>query len=136
MTENFEVVSGIRVYDMQYLMSGELTDEDVNYLTHNKSYVYSLVVGMYRFVKSNKSTEYIINAIKTDNSWLKDHAWSSFYRNKFEKNTAKFYKNLYYYGKEQSKMLAQWFSIMYGFSTYESNRLTKPMYFHKKKKKH
>lgn len=125
MNENFIKVNNIRIYNIDYLADGDLVDDDVNYLMDNKQYYYSFIAAMYKFVKSHKSIYKIIDDIRTNNAWLKDHLWSNAVRAKFEKKIAKAYQNIFRYGKDYSKQRAEWFSIYFGFATVEATRLTK-----------
>lgn len=100
--------------DIKYLIDGILSDEDLINLTKNKSLLLSIIVCMFRYIKSDLSTNEILKICKQD-EWFNKYSWTSRQRNKFERNVAMIYKNVYQYTKERSKNEAMSFMTLYGF---------------------
>lgn len=104
------------VYDIDYLVSSELTDDDLYNLLDCGSLIYSLIIGMYRFASIDKSDSDIIAEVGIDNSWIEKNSWTKKQLLSYEKKLIKVYQNLYQYSYEKSSTLAQWWIIQYGLS--------------------
>lgn len=107
-----------KVYPIDYLMSEELTDEDLNALCNGNSLLISFIIAMYRFMGSKKEDNDIKEQIKKDASWLSEYKWTESKRSQFEKKIAKAYKNIYRYNDTVCLQKAQWFTSIYGFNLY------------------
>lgn len=108
----------IKIYDLDYLINEEYTEEDLHYLLDTKSFRYSLIVGMFRFIGENNRTDNdIINICKTNDKWFDKYHWKNpNQRKQFIGKVAKIYKNLYQYSESKSYQLAEWWMLYNGFS--------------------
>lgn len=115
-SKNFSTLRDIKIYSINYLMNNELTDNDLsNLLDNNKiSLKYSLIIGMFRLIKSKKRNYEIDKIIKTDN-WNDNIWWTKDQLEKYERMISKVYMNVYQYSEMKSLSLAQWFISIYGF---------------------
>ena len=57
----FQTVYGVRIYPIDYLMSAELTESDLNHLFDTNSLLYSVIIGMYRYIGSKKQNGQMSN---------------------------------------------------------------------------
>lgn len=112
----FSTVYGVRIYPTEYLVNENLTDSDLNYLFDTKSLLYSIIIGMFRFIGSKKRNCNIIKDIKKNNNWLKHNTWTTKQLNEYESIIFKILKNLYAYSDNTALQKAQWYIIMYGLN--------------------
>jgi hypothetical protein len=111
----FPAVNGVYIYPLEYLQNAELTETDLNYLFDTKSLLYSLIIGMFKSIKSSKRNYQIIKMIREDKRWMYKYRWSKEQLDNYENLIIEAYKNLYQYKDAQAISLAQWFIIHYGF---------------------
>lgn len=114
----FQTVYGIRIYPIEYLMTAELTESDLNHLFDTQSFIYSIIIGMFNLIGSKKRNSDIIKAVKKDNKWLSNNKWSKEQFMEFENKLIQIIKNIYVFNDSVAKSKAQWFMIQYGLSTY------------------
>lgn len=112
----FQTVYGVRIFPIEYLMNEELSESDLNYLIDTKSFLYSIIIGMYRETGSKKQNCDIIKDCKKNNKWISNHRWTSEQFYEFENKLIKIIKNIYYVNDIVASSKAQWFMIKYGFS--------------------
>lgn len=112
----FQTVYGVRLYPLSYIMNEELTESDLNYLFDTKSFKYSMIIGMFRFVGNTKRNCDIIKLVTKNNKWVYENYWKISQRNEFEKILTKCIQNMYYYSEEKSKVIAQWYLFQFGMS--------------------
>jgi hypothetical protein len=105
-----------KIFELDYLINAELTEDDLYFLFDTKSLLYSLVIGMHRIIGNNKSNEDIIDRCKKDDFWFSRNKWNDIQKNKFTDDLEKMYHNLYQYGPVKSRQLAEWWVDQYGFS--------------------
>lgn len=119
----FQTIDGITIYPIKYLTTEELSDNDLSNLLDNdkKGLKYSLIVGMFKFIRSPKRIYQIIKMIESDNEWFKKTQWSKEKRDKYEQLVIDVYKNIYQYKNTTAISLAQWFMSIYGLSVEENN---------------
>lgn len=115
---NYQTVYGTRIYPVEYIGNHELSESELNSLLDNngRGLLYSLIIGMFKFIKSPKRNNQIIKMVQDDKKWMYKNHWSKEQCNKYENLIVKAYKNLYQYKGEQAISLAQWFIIRYGLS--------------------
>ena len=114
---NYQTVYGIKIYPVEFISNHELTESELNNLLDNdgKGLFYSLIIGMFKTIKSSKRNYQIIKMIKEDKRWMYKYSWSKEQLDNYEKLIIAAYKNLYQYKEAQAISLAQWFIINYGF---------------------
>ena len=114
---NYQTVYGVKVYPVEFIGNHELTESELNNLLDNdgKGLFYSLIIGMFKTIKSSKRNYQIIKMIKEDKRWMYKYSWSKEQLDNYEKLIIAAYKNLYQYKDDQAISLAQWFIINYGF---------------------
>jgi hypothetical protein len=113
----FTTVQGITIYPIDYLANEELSDNDLSNLLDNdkRGLRYSLVIGMFKFIKSPKRNYQIVKSITSNKNWFKKTTWTPEQQNEYEQLVIKVYKNIYQYKKLTAISLAQWFMTVYGF---------------------
>ena len=114
---NYQTVYGVKIYPIEFIGNHELTESELNNLLDNKGkgLFYSLIIGMFKTIKSSKRNYQIIKMIKEDKRWMYKYRWSKEQLDNYEKLIIEAYKNLYQYKDAQAISLAQWFIIHYGF---------------------
>ena len=114
---NYQTVYGVKIYPIEFIVNHELTESELNNLLDNnaRGLFYSLVIGMFKTIKSSKRNYQIIKQIREDNRWMYKYRWSKEQLDNYEKLIVEAYKNLYQYKDTQAISLAQWFIIRYGF---------------------
>lgn len=119
----FTTVQGITIYPIDYLANEELSDNDLSNLLDNekRSLKYSLVIGMFKFIKSPKRNYQIVKSITSNKNWFKKTTWTIKQQNEYEKLVIKVYKNIYQYKELTAISLAQWFMTIYGLNIEGNN---------------
>ena len=114
---NYQTVYGVKIYPVEFIGNHELTESELNNLLDNngRGLFYSLVIGMFKAIKSSKRNYQIIKMIKEDKRWMYKYRWSKEQLDNYENLIIEAYKNLYQYKDAQAISLAQWFIIHYGF---------------------
>ena len=114
---NYQTVYGVKIYPVEFIGNHELTESELNNLLDNngKGLFYSLVIGMFKTIKSSKRNYQIIKMIKEDKRWMYKYRWSKEQLDNYENLIIEAYKNLYQYKDAQAISLTQWFIINYGF---------------------
>lgn len=114
---NYQTVYGVKIYPVEFISNHELTESELNNLLDNngRGLFYSLVIGMFKAIKSSKRNYQIIKMIKEDKRWMYKYRWSKEQLDNYENLIIEAYKNLYQYKDAQAISLAQWFIIHYGF---------------------
>ena len=114
---NYQTVYGVKIYPVEFISNHELSESELNNLLDNngRGLFYSLVIGMFKVIKSSKRNYQIIKMIKEDKRWMYKYRWSKEQLDNYENLIIEAYKNLYQYKDAQAISLAQWFIIRYGF---------------------
>jgi hypothetical protein len=114
----YQTVYGTKIYPIEYIGNHELSESELNNLLDNncKSLLYSLIIGMFKMIKSSKRNYQIVKMITEDNKWMYKNKWTKEQCSNYEKLLVQVYKNLYQYKDVQATSLAQWFIIRYGLS--------------------
>lgn len=118
----FSMVQGITIYPIEYLANNELTDNDLSNLLDKNGLKYSLIIGMFKFIKSPKRNYQIIKSITSNKNWYKKTTWSPKQQYEYEQLVIKVYKNIYQYKELAAISLAQWFMSIYGLDI-EGNKI-------------
>lgn len=116
----FSTVQGITIYPIEYLANNELTDNDLSNLLDKNGLKYSLIIGMFKFIKSPKRNYQIIKSITSNKNWYKKTTWSTKQQYEYEQLVIKVYKNIYQYKELAAISLAQWFMSIYGLTTEDN----------------
>ena len=116
----FTTVQGITIYPIEYLANNELTDNDLSNLLDKNGLKYSLIIGMFKFIKSPKRNYQIIKSITSNKNWYKKTTWSPKQQYEYEQLVIKVYKNIYQYKELAAISLAQWFMSIYGLTTEDN----------------
>lgn len=119
----YTTVQGITIYPIEYLINEELSDNDLNNLLDNKKRAlrYSLIIGMFKFIKSPKRNYQIIKSMTSNKNWFKNTTWTTEQQNEYEQLVIKVYKNVYQYKDQTAISLAQWFMSIYGLDIEGNN---------------
>ena len=119
----FTTVQGVTIYPIDYLANEELSDNDLSNLLDNdkRGLKYSLVIGMFKFIKSPKRNYQIIKSITSNKNWFKKTTWTTVQQNEYEELVTKVYKNIYQYKDLTAISLAQWFMSIYGLNIEGNN---------------
>lgn len=112
----FSTVYGVRLYPMTYLMNEELTESDLNHIFDTKSFLYSMIIGMFRHIGSSKRNCDIIKMCRSNSNWIYENKWKPEQRNSFEDMLTKAIMNIYSYREQRARSLAQWKLFQYGLS--------------------
>lgn len=115
---NYQTVYGTKIYPIEFIGDHELTESELNNLLDNdkKGLFYSLVIGMFKVIKSPKRNYQIVKILKDDKRWMYKYKWTKEQCNDYEQLIVKAYKNIYQYKDNAATSLAQWFIINYGLT--------------------
>lgn len=105
-----------KLFDIDYLINTELSEEDLYYIFETNSLICSLIVGMFKEAKYNLDHNTIINICKEDSEWFNKYFWTREQRISFEKKLIDIYKNIYQCSTIIAKSKMDFFIIKYGLS--------------------
>ena len=114
-------MSNIKLFDADYLMNAELTDEDLKILLGDHQLIYSLINIMFKISKSKLSNDKIIDIITHDKKWIYKYYWTKYQCKKFEHILSKILKNVYQYNNGELIGHVQMWMIYYGLSIKGNN---------------
>lgn len=100
-----------KIYSIEDLINDDFDDEEIDIVS--KSLIYSLIIGMFRYVKNNTEDKEIIKLIKTEN-WADNYKWTEFQRNEYKKKLDKIFYNLYRFGPVKCSNTSNEFLMKYG----------------------
>lgn len=118
MKEEIQVIdNNIKIFPIKYLLENEISENDIDSLLDNKckNLLYSIIIGMFRFIKSKKSNEEIISLIHNNETWMDDYQWSKDQYYQYENILTKIIKKIYSYGDIKALSIAQWYITLFGF---------------------
>jgi hypothetical protein len=108
--------SKIKIYDIDYIMNAELTDDDLHYLLDLHSFKYSLIIAMFKLVTNKYKDDIdIINICKSNKNWFNKYRFTERQFKDFLNIVKLSYKNLYRYNDFKCRQLAEWWMTVYGF---------------------
>jgi len=117
MNKKFQTVSGIKIYPMEYLVNGELTESDLSNIFDTPSLLYSIIIGMFRLAGYNsKRNSQIIKMVKEDKRWMYNNYWTRKQANEFENILTKAFMNIYCETEVRARSKAQWEIIWHGLN--------------------
>ena len=106
-----------KIFDIDYLLNEELSEDDLYWLFETPSLSYSLVLEMFRTTKQPLSDEKkIISLIKKDKDWMYKYFWTDKQRENFTSIVKNVYKNINYYNDKEAQQNADWWIVQYGLS--------------------
>ena len=100
-----------KIYSIQDLMTKDFDDEEIDIVS--KSLIYSLIIGIFRYIKIDISDKEIIKLSKTDN-WFEKYKWTQYQRNEFKKKLDKIFYNLYRFSPIKCSNSSNMFLMIYG----------------------
>lgn len=100
------------IYSINDLINKDFDDEEIDVIS--KSLQYSLIVGMFNYMKINMTNDNIIKLCKTDN-WYTKYQWTELQRKKFNEKLIKIFYNLYRFGPVKCKNSADEWIMKFGF---------------------
>jgi len=107
----------VKIYDLDYLINEELTEEDLYNLFETASLNYSLVIAMFRCINDKRSDDEIIEMCKTDDRWVYKNYWKSEkQKEEFKEDLKKIIKNVYQAGEIEQDRKASWWMFQYSLS--------------------
>ena len=121
MSKKLPTVYGVNLYDLDYLMNEELTENDLNDLFDTKSLLYSIIIQMFKEAGYKYKNYQIVQIIKKDN-WPYRYKWKKSVRDNFEEKVIKIMKNLYSYSDVVARSKGEWFMTFYGLNV-EGNKI-------------
>lgn len=113
------------IFDLEYLQTAELTEEDLKDLFDNKSFNISLIVGMFNMSNQNLSNEDIVKVVTSNNHWMYNYFWTKQQREDFIECLKKSYKNLYRFGDEKIESITNFWISQYGLTNSSKKRKKK-----------
>lgn len=104
-----------KIYPINYLKNGELTDEDLRNLLDKSSLILSLVLYEFRMIGDKREDWVILKEVKTEENWTDNYFFNEKQRDKFIDDVSKVYRNLYMYDNTVCKRNAEHFALIFGF---------------------
>lgn len=106
-----------KAFKLSYLSNHELSEDDLYWIFDTESsFLYSLVIGMHKFLNIDKKCDDIIQDAIHDESWFSKHKWLATQKLAFRDLLSKVYQNVYSYKQNSARDAADWFLFQYGFS--------------------
>lgn len=106
-----------KIFELDYLINDDLTEDDLYYLFETPSLNYSLLVNMFLFTNQEITDEKkIIKLAKTDRDWMYKYFWNKNQRKDFEELMVKAYRNIYQCGEYEAESRVSWWILMYGLT--------------------
>ena len=110
-----------KVFEIDYLINEDLTEEDLFYIFETPSLVHSLVIGMFEQINTKLTKNEIFQICKKDN-WMEEYFWSEKQRANYFDKLSKIAKNVYQYSDDLCVNWANWFLFKYGFMIIQSKK--------------
>ena len=107
--------NSIKIFDLDYLINSDYTDDDLYYLFTTKSLFYSLIVGQFKLGGYKESFKEIKSIIKKKH-WQYKYFLNDEQIAEFENIITKIYQKVYQCNNTEATIRAQMFYIQYGFS--------------------
>lgn len=104
----------MKIYTLEELQNHCFDDKEIIDVFDKDNLLKSTIIAMFRFNKLNYSNEKILNTIKIS-GWMEKYHWTWRAHDKFIKELAKVYKNIYQYNNQVSVYMAQDFVYRFGF---------------------
>ena len=106
-----------KIFDLDYLATAELEEDDLYHLFETPSLLYSIIKAMYLFTNEFTSIKTLAKKFRRDNGWLTNkHFKTQKERDEFEKKLVKVIQNVYQYSEFMAKRWVDDWMFHYGFS--------------------
>jgi len=109
-----------KIFELDYLVNNDLSEDDLYYLFETPSLNYSLLIDMFK--RSNqelKDEKKIINLAKTDKDWMYKVFWTKSQRKEFENLVKSAFMNIYQCGPVEAESRTQWWILYFGLTDSE-----------------
>lgn len=103
----------MQIYSISDLQNKPFDDEEIDIVS--KSLIYSLIIGMFKQIKSGLSDKEIISLCKKDN-WFENYSWTQNQKETYKKKLDKIFYNLYRFGPIKCSNTSNEFLMKYGFT--------------------
>ena len=100
------------IYTLKELQISPFDDKEINNVIN--VFVFSCVYNMFKFVKS-RCNEQKIRQIISNDGWMNNKTWTWDEHDRFIKELALCYKNVYQYSYDEAFRRAEDFVFLYGF---------------------
>lgn len=111
-----------KIFDLNYLMNEELTEDDLYHLFETESLNYSFIIEMFRFLNELTNPKKLAHDFHKNNGWINKKKFCSMKeRTKFTDKLEKAIKNIYQYSDYLSKRWVDDWMFHYGFSVTNLN---------------
>ncbi len=114
-----------KIFEMNYLMNNDLSEDDLYYLFETPSLNYSLLINEFKYSNQELTDEKkIIKLAQSDEEWMYKTFWTEKQRNVFEEDAKKAFMNIYQCGEVEAESRVQWWILYYGLtnSRYRNNK--------------
>ena len=114
-----------KIFEMDYLMNNDLSEDDLYYLFETSSLNYSLLINEFKYSNQELTDEKkIIKLVQSDEEWMYKMFWTEKQRNACEKDAKKVFMNIYQCGPTEAESKVQWWILYYGLSNskYRNNK--------------
>lgn len=114
-----------KIFEMDYLMNNDLSEDDLYYLFETASLNYSLLINEFKYSNQELTDEKkIIKLAQSDEEWMYKTFWTEKQRNTFEEDAKKVFMNIYQCGPAEAESKVQWWILCYGLSNskYRNNK--------------
>ena len=114
-----------KIFEMDYLINNDLSEDDLYYLFETPSLNYSLLINEFKYSNQELTDEKkIIKLAQSDEEWMYKTFWTEKQRNTFEEDTKKAFMNIYQCGPIEAESRVQWWILYYGLtnSKYRNNK--------------
>lgn len=110
---------GIKIFTIDYLQNGNISDIHLDDLIYKKSLMYSLLYFEFKLNNLNINIEDIINICKNNENWFDNYKWeNNEIKKEFIEIITNIYYNIYRYSKDKCKSMALFWVTLYGFKSF------------------
>ena len=109
------MTKSIKIFDINYLINSDYTDDDLYYLFATKSLLYSLIVAQFKLGGYKETLKEIKSAVKKKH-WQYKYFLNDKQISEFENNVAKIYRKVYQCSDIEAMSRSQMFYVQYGFT--------------------
>lgn len=106
----------VKIYEIDYLINNELSEEDLFHIFETPSLTYSLVIGMFKHSGSKLTEKEILKICKTDENWMYKNFWTQKQKDSYYSKVSDVVHNVYQYGEDQCNSWVDWWMFMYGLT--------------------
>ncbi len=105
----------VKIFDIDYLINSDYTDDDLYHLFATKSLTYSLIVAQFKLAGYKETVKDIKTVVKKKH-WQYKYFFNDQQIADFEDKVTKIYKKVYQCSDAEALSRAQMFYVQYGFS--------------------